>query len=329
MANLAEQTLTQLSGIASILSTQRVDANLPKYKGDPKKFREWIKSVEKYRKILNGDENSTKIIAYQSCDGPVSDFVQRFLTVHDDCTWVKLKAELTARFADITDPQHAMHLLRRLRQQKDESVQLFAERLLALAEDAWPEHDLTNAEIANQLINIYTDGWIDSRIARKLMRDTPTTLEAAVTIATTEQNLNRRFALRQRNDVGRQTANRAHTGRNEEPMDVSQARANASAVEEEATVLLIAVLSCELYRLRYMSSPDLAHPGPTQPVGSVERKGISKKNVLIERGSLPAGLAENQATTHMTAKVRETSKACLDRSRQTEPAKAQGKITPK
>lgn len=50
-----------------------------------------------------------------------------------------LKAELKLHFAEDTDPQHALMLFfRKVPQSPWESIQIFAERLLALAEGAFP-----------------------------------------------------------------------------------------------------------------------------------------------------------------------------------------------
>ena len=54
-------------------------------------------------------------------------------------TWQELKRQLTLRFAEVTDEQHAFALLQRVRQEKDESVPLFPERLQTLANEAFPE----------------------------------------------------------------------------------------------------------------------------------------------------------------------------------------------
>ena len=69
--------------------------------------------------------------------GPTSDFIDRFLRERPQATWGEMKQELTVRFAEIVDPQHALTLLRKIKQRPKESVQLFAERLLTLSEDAF------------------------------------------------------------------------------------------------------------------------------------------------------------------------------------------------
>ena len=78
-----------------------------------------------------------KWIAFQKNTGCVSDFLQRYLGMNEDITWVNLKAELASRFAEITDNQHDFMLLRKLKQAREESVQMFAERMLTLTEEAY------------------------------------------------------------------------------------------------------------------------------------------------------------------------------------------------
>ena len=104
MAN-ANVIQDQLAGITSILSTHRTDTAITKFGGggNPKKFRTWIKEVEKYRVVLGANSDCTITIAYQTAEWPVSDFIQRYSQQNDNVPWDNLKRELTTRFADITD----------------------------------------------------------------------------------------------------------------------------------------------------------------------------------------------------------------------------------
>ena len=137
-------------------------------------------------------------IAYESADGPVSDFIHRYSTANPDCSWQKLKDELTSRFAEITDSPHAISVLRKTKQKHSKSVQIYAVRLLGLAYDAWPGQLLTTPAIERQWIEVFIDGVVDDAIARKILREGPTTIQAAVRCAVNERNLNTRFALRSR-----------------------------------------------------------------------------------------------------------------------------------
>ena len=116
----------------------------------------------------------------------------------------------------MTDPQQALSMLRRTRQKHTEGVQVYAERMLALAEDAWPDR-ITDKLVQCQLVDIFVDGLTSDTIARKLMRQQPETMEAAVKLAATEQNLDMRFKLR-----NRKTGHEDRNDRVEEPMEVDK-----------------------------------------------------------------------------------------------------------
>ena len=81
--------------------------------------------------------NRLKILAYQASIGSVSGFLQRYLTDHPEHTWAQIKMELATRFAEVTDSQHALMLLRKVKLRPEENVQVYAERLLELADDAF------------------------------------------------------------------------------------------------------------------------------------------------------------------------------------------------
>ena len=136
------------------------------------------------------------MVAYQSSWGPVSDFIQRYLHDYVGNNWGQLKTELTSRFAEISDPQHAFVLLRNIKQKSEENVQLYAERLLSLAEEAFTDQNGRVAAIERQLVGFFADGLVHDYLKMRVMRENPATLQAAVASAITEQNLWKRFNLR-------------------------------------------------------------------------------------------------------------------------------------
>ena len=94
--------------------------------------------MEKQGLLERLDDEQLKRLAFQTAAGPVSDYVQRSLTAELNLTWDQLKRGLTARFGDITDSQHVLTLLRRVKQGVEENVQVFAERLLTLSAGPTP-----------------------------------------------------------------------------------------------------------------------------------------------------------------------------------------------
>ena len=100
------------------------------YEGDPKKFKEWIKSIEKYAVLANlWNDDRIKRVAYQANRGPISEFIRRYQDNNQQATWDQLKAELNVRFSEVTDAQHVIMLLRKVQQKPGETVQVYAERL--------------------------------------------------------------------------------------------------------------------------------------------------------------------------------------------------------
>ena len=133
------------------------------------------------------------MIAYQSSRGAISDFIQRYLHDNPAHSWEQLKAELSGRFAEITDPQHAFTLLRKVRQKPDDNIQLYAERLLALAEEALLIKQADIQTIQTQLVGFFIDGLAYDYLKIKVMRDNHATWADAVNIAMNEQDLRRRL----------------------------------------------------------------------------------------------------------------------------------------
>ena len=89
----------------------------------------------------------------------MSHFIGRYSAAHLPTVWADLKKELTAYFGEVTDPQQALSMSRWTRQKHAEGVQVYAERMLALAEDAWPDR-VTDKLVQCQLVDIFVDGLI-------------------------------------------------------------------------------------------------------------------------------------------------------------------------
>lgn len=50
------------------------------FEGDPEKFKQWIKDIEKYAKMSDMNNEDIPKIAYVTCKGSVGDFIKRYLT---------------------------------------------------------------------------------------------------------------------------------------------------------------------------------------------------------------------------------------------------------
>ena len=81
--------------------------------------------------------------------------------------WVDLKAELASTFAAITDSQHPFILLRKLKQAREERMQMFAERLLTLAEEAYRDQPGRFEAIERQLVRFFIDELIHDYLKMK------------------------------------------------------------------------------------------------------------------------------------------------------------------
>lgn len=207
---------TQMANVSSAVGAQGIAQVIIPFEGDNKQFKSWMKSIEKYAYLTGLGPDKIKMVAYQSSRGAVSDFIHRYLNDYPNNSWDQLKRELTSRFAEITDPQHAFMLLRGVKQSPDENVQLFAERLLALAEESFIDQQGGLQAVETQLIGFFIDGLAHNYLKMKVMRDNPNTLGAAVASAMGEQNLRKRFELR----AGRTLGHR------DEPMEVGHYRSD-------------------------------------------------------------------------------------------------------
>lgn len=214
---MAEQAfLHALQGLTSVmqnLTQMLASGQIVSFKEDLKLFKKWIKSLQKFALLERVEPEKLKLFAFRASTGAVSDFIQRYLNAEPNATWEALKNELAQRFAEITDSQHILSLLRGIRQAEKENVQIFAKRLLSLAEQA-------PGVTEEQLVGIFVDGLYSDKLRLKVMRDDPKTIAAAIKSARQEYTLQQRFYLRTGRDY---FAPQSSCG---EPMEIDHYRPN-------------------------------------------------------------------------------------------------------
>ena len=127
----------EVANVTQALTAQGISSIVSRFDGNPKSFRECIKSIEQYAVLVNADEDRKKLIAYQSSGGAVSGFIQRYMEANVAHISAQIKAQLAVRFSDVTDNQIALSILRQVRQKAGEKIHNYAERILSLAEEAY------------------------------------------------------------------------------------------------------------------------------------------------------------------------------------------------
>ena len=205
----------ELASVSQALAAQGISTSVPKFDGSSKQYREWIRAVEKYATFIRAGDARKKVIAFQSALGAVSGFIQRFMITNLDGTWAQLKAQLAVRFSDVTDAQMALSLLRSVKQKAGANIQVYAERILSLAEEAY--HNQGGDIVERQMIDIFVDGLTNDGLKMKILRDQPNTLQGAITISTNEQNLRNRVQMSH-------TTQHAQTTSGHTPMKVDHSR---------------------------------------------------------------------------------------------------------
>ena len=154
--NASQRFSAQLTNLSTAVSAQGVSQVVGLFDGDSSKYQDWIKSLEKYTLLSGGNGAKTKLLAYQTSRGAVSDYIHHYMTEHPDNTWEQLKGELNVHFAEVNDQHHAFTMLCKAQQHKAETVQVYAERLYALVQDAFEKTN--KALVESQLIGFFIDG---------------------------------------------------------------------------------------------------------------------------------------------------------------------------
>lgn len=200
-----DPVVTQLKNIGALFGLQTAIASVPRFSGSTKAFKTWIKAVEHASAGVEGGEAERtivrKVLTQRTADGAVADYLLRLAVEHPQFTWPEYKQELTTRFGEVVDKAYAKSVLRKCKQKADESVYVYAERILDLAQDAYTAAQLTEPVVNAQLVEYFTDGLKSHRVARKVLREQPANFRDAIDVAGRENEILKQFSLRNRDDT--------------------------------------------------------------------------------------------------------------------------------
>jgi len=188
------------------LRVQGLTAKVALFSGESsKRYLEWVRELDKVRLAADLDLDTLKSVALQTTKGVASDYLTRLLQTDVNITWNELKEVLAQRFSDVTDTYVAVRKLRTLKQHKGESASTFAENIRNMADQAYPHQDLADPIMQRQLVDVFVDGLQSDAVVRRLLRERPDTIDAALTSASREAANVRLYEMRRKG---------------EEPMDV-------------------------------------------------------------------------------------------------------------
>ena len=64
--------------------------------------------MNKYGMITGCNDDKLKMLALQTADRPLSDYIHSWLSAHLDQMWLQLRMELQSRFAEVIDKSNAL-----------------------------------------------------------------------------------------------------------------------------------------------------------------------------------------------------------------------------
>lgn len=212
--------------LKSQYATQLSTSIVEKFKGNPKKFSTWIKSVEKAAALAYSVPNSRQLahICLVTSTGPVSDFLLRYIAKEQQYDWHELVRQLKDRFGCHTDIYSAILDLRKIKQKPNQTPHAYAEYLNYKAREAYSEGELQTQLVQRELVSIFCSGLDNKKVAIHILRKGPVTLENAVQIANEELLISSR--------VQAHGLYESATVRREEPMEVDVVKATSTVNQQ-------------------------------------------------------------------------------------------------
>jgi hypothetical protein len=102
------------------LRAQNLTRDIKTYNGEgTKKLKEWLREMEKFERIIQGDAVRMRIFAIQTLTGIAGDYLRRMLQQHPNANWDQIKDAIVNRFSDLADQNYAIKKLRQFHLPQD------------------------------------------------------------------------------------------------------------------------------------------------------------------------------------------------------------------
>ena len=228
---LAQEVRRDLAPFNTLTDTMRELCNelkvergvdfVEKFNGESNdKFVTWLKSMERTKLRMGGDDDSMRSLALATLQGPAADYLLRLLNDNPALGWDAIAQLLKARYWDLSDARCAQQFLRTLKQNKDESVQNFSERIYSAALQAHPDVPFeNNTTLQGLLIEVLLNGLSNRSIVAKVIRANPRSFSEAVQRAAEEQQILRSINMHNKHRMNNVDLS---NHRVEEPMEIGE-----------------------------------------------------------------------------------------------------------
>ena len=190
---MSEAVITKaLQNICQELRIQGLTQHIRTFSGEGSaKFAQWLNDMDQIS--ITCDSERMCVLATITLNGSAGAYASRMLKENPQITWSELRRKLKERYSEMTDPYLASEKCRRLKQNRGESVQNFAEKLRTMASEAF--ENLSAPEAQRFLVEVFQKGVNDDSLARNLIRKRFTNLDDALAFAESEQQADRTFQV--------------------------------------------------------------------------------------------------------------------------------------
>ena len=190
-------TLTEFKQTA-IISKIIKNNDFQKYNGNSERgFWTYLENLQKAQSIYNLTDDQMIALSLALATESAYDWIKRHIESNEEISWKTLYEQLQKKFI-ISDKEDTKWKLRNLKQDKGESLLSFSERIFKMAEIAYTSEELSKDLVKKQLVTIFIEGLENDKIADKLTRKKPETIDAAMVIAARELGHESLVKLRKR-----------------------------------------------------------------------------------------------------------------------------------
>ena len=233
LSSIDASIATSMLALRDSLLTKDLKDQIPTY--DPiidnqQKYVTWIRALRRQRRLKSLSDSTMRDLVTSSARGAVLDFLSRTLDEQKNISWLQLEKLLTKHFSTESFSVMGRQLMQNMKQKPGEPIAAFAERVLTLSEEAFPQDELSSQTCKRFIIDAFLGGINDGPLLRSLLKavnsypNKYSSLKDLIPLAVEHSGITRAY-----NEIWHGKEKPSYTpdyisGRVEEDMDISNIR---------------------------------------------------------------------------------------------------------
>lgn len=161
-----------INTLNTLAATKELKQQVTKFDGsaNEKLFARWLSDMQRLRSLHSLSDADMRLISIASITGIAADYLASMIRETPEITWINLQTNMKSQFSNLNDEDAARNRLKLVKQEKDDSLAVFGQKLLTLADMAFSQAERRQGLAEKILVSRFYEGLQSDYLAKVLMK---------------------------------------------------------------------------------------------------------------------------------------------------------------